>query len=93
MTLICIKQHLSKIWSSIQEKVKQHWGWVEKSAAYKKLRRRRTLIKTKSCGEIRWYRQSRIPKSSHSDILKEIIYYIGILALLFILLSGVFRTL
>ena len=24
--LICIKQHLSKIWSSNHEKVKQHWG-------------------------------------------------------------------
>ena len=30
MILICIKQHLSNIWSSIHEKVKQHWGWVEK---------------------------------------------------------------
>ena len=29
--IICIKQHLSNIWSSIHEKVKQHWGWVEKS--------------------------------------------------------------
>ena len=34
--VICIKQHLSNIWRSIQEKVKQHWGWVEKSVAYKK---------------------------------------------------------
>ena len=25
-----IEQHLSDIWSSIHEKVKQHWGWVEK---------------------------------------------------------------
>ena len=32
MMLICIKQHLSNIWSSIHEKVKQHWGWVEKKA-------------------------------------------------------------
>ena len=32
--LTCI--HLSNIWSSIHEKVKQHWGWVEKSVAYKK---------------------------------------------------------
>ena len=23
-----IKQHPSNIWSSIHEKVKQHWGWV-----------------------------------------------------------------
>ena len=34
--LICIKQHLSNIWTSIHEKVKQHWGWIEKSVAYKK---------------------------------------------------------
>ena len=30
MILACIKHHLSNIWSSILEKVKQHWGWVEK---------------------------------------------------------------
>ena len=30
MMLICIKQHLSNIWNSIHENVKQHWGWVEK---------------------------------------------------------------
>ena len=24
------KQHLSNIWISIQEKVKQHWDWLEK---------------------------------------------------------------
>ena len=28
--IIRIKQHLSNIWSSVHEKVKQHWGWVEK---------------------------------------------------------------
>ena len=33
---VSIKQHLSNIWRSIHEKVKQHWGWVEKSVAYKK---------------------------------------------------------
>ena len=33
---VCIKQNLSNIWSSIYENVKQHWGWVEKSVAYKK---------------------------------------------------------
>ena len=31
--VICIKQHLSNIWSSILEEVKQHWGWVEKKKA------------------------------------------------------------
>ena len=28
--LIGIKQHLSNIWSSIHETVKQQWGWFEK---------------------------------------------------------------
>ena len=36
MIVIGIKQHLSNIWSWIYEKVKQHWGWLEKSIAYKK---------------------------------------------------------
>ena len=36
MMLMCIKQHLSNIWSSIYGEVKQHWGWVEKSVAFKK---------------------------------------------------------
>ena len=39
MMVMCIKQHLSNIWSSINEKVKQHWGWVEKSVTYKKTRK------------------------------------------------------
>ena len=30
MMFICIKQHVSNIWSSAHEKVKQQWGWVEK---------------------------------------------------------------
>ena len=30
--VICIKQHLSNIWGSLHEKVKQHWGWVGKKA-------------------------------------------------------------
>ena len=28
----CIKLKLRNIWSSIHEKVKKHWGWVEKKA-------------------------------------------------------------
>ena len=32
MMVICIKQHLSSIWNSINEKVKQHWSWVEKKS-------------------------------------------------------------
>ena len=30
MMVIRIKEHLSNIWSSINEKGKQNWGWVEK---------------------------------------------------------------
>ena len=33
---ICIKQHLSNIWGSVHEKVKQHWGWVEKKRCIQK---------------------------------------------------------
>ena len=36
MMVIRIKQPLSNILSSVYEKVKQHWGRVEKSVAYKK---------------------------------------------------------
>ena len=30
MVVICIRENLSNTWSSVQEKVKQHWRWVEK---------------------------------------------------------------
>ena len=30
MIVACIKQHLSNIWSSTHEEIKQHWGWAEK---------------------------------------------------------------
>ena len=36
--LICIKQHLSNIWSTIREKVKQHWGWCKKNVCLQKKR-------------------------------------------------------
>ena len=36
MMLIYIKQHLRNIWGSIQEKIKQHWGWVEKEHCFYK---------------------------------------------------------
>ena len=37
MMLICIKQRVSNIWSSVHEKVMQHWDWFKKkSVAYKK---------------------------------------------------------
>ena len=38
MMVICTKQHLSNIWSSSHEEVKQQWGWVKKSVAYKEKR-------------------------------------------------------
>ena len=41
--LICIKQHLSNICSSVYENVKQHWGWVEKKA----------LLIKKACSQVR----------------------------------------
>ena len=34
--LTCIKQQLTNIWSSIHEKVKQHWGWDEKKGCFYK---------------------------------------------------------
>ena len=36
MMLICLKQHLSNIWSLNHEKVKQHWGWVKKECYLQK---------------------------------------------------------
>ena len=36
MMVICIKQHLSKIWISINEKPKQQRSWVEKRALLRK---------------------------------------------------------
>ena len=32
--VMCNKHHLSTIWSWIHEKVKQHWGWVEKKRCF-----------------------------------------------------------
>ena len=43
--VICIKQQLSNIWSSIHEK--QIWGWVEKKRVFKS-----------SGGFIKWLNQS-----------------------------------
>ena len=38
ITLICIKQHLSNIWSSIHEKINNTETELKKSVAYKKKR-------------------------------------------------------
>ena len=38
MILICVEEHLRNIWSSIHEKVKQHWGWVGKMRCLEKKR-------------------------------------------------------
>ena len=35
MMVICTKQHLSNIWNSIHEKIKQLWGWVKKKMLLK----------------------------------------------------------
>ena len=34
--VLCIKQHLSNIWNSIDRKAKQHCRWVEKELLIKK---------------------------------------------------------
>ena len=36
--VICIKLYLSNIWSSIHEKVKEHWGWVQRKRCLHKKR-------------------------------------------------------
>ena len=36
MMVTCIKQHLSNIWSSIHERVKQHWDWFPKMCCLQK---------------------------------------------------------
>ena len=33
---VYFRQHRSNIWSSIDEKLKQCWGWLEKNIGYKK---------------------------------------------------------
>ena len=43
MMLVCIKEHLSNIWSSVHEKVKQHWGWVEKRRCLQKKKARNSI--------------------------------------------------
>ena len=36
LLFICNEQHLSNIWGLNHEKVKQHWGWVEKNRCLQK---------------------------------------------------------
>ena len=36
MMIICIKQHLSNIWSSVHEKVKQNWSWFLAASNWKR---------------------------------------------------------
>ena len=40
---ICIKQHVSNIWKSIYQKVKQNWGWKKS---------KKTLLIRKACKSI-----------------------------------------
>ena len=47
MIIICIKYHLNNIWSSIQEKIKQRQGCVEKAA----------LLIKKRVLHVFWYKQ------------------------------------
>ena len=41
---MCTKQHLSSIWNSIHEKVKQHWGWVGKKVLLIKKRVKHYIV-------------------------------------------------
>ena len=62
--LVRIKERLRNIWSSIHEKIKQHWEWVEKSVTYKKVSRL-------SVPYIKMHEQKKIPASgikSHNGI-------------------------
>ena len=53
MMVLCIKQYLSKLWSSIHGKVKkQHWDWVEKNVTYELKKR---LLMKKACNTIKYY--------------------------------------
>ena len=36
MIPVCTKQHVSRLSSSVHEKVKQHWGCTENTSAYQK---------------------------------------------------------
>ena len=51
--LICIKQHLSNIWSSIQEKLRNTEAELKKSDAYKK---GCTILKI--CWSLKWNESS-----------------------------------
>ena len=44
------KQHLGNIWGSIYQKVKQHWGWVEKKRGLYKKACIRLCKPQKKCG-------------------------------------------
>ena len=63
MMTIRFKQGLCNIWSSIYEKLKQHWGWPEKSVAYKKKR---------VC-----YRRSRSNGFYKKELLKNVTKFTG----------------
>ena len=43
------KQYVSNIWRSIHEKVKQHWGWVEKKVCLLKKRCLQKALLIKKC--------------------------------------------
>ena len=36
MMIVCTKQHITNIWSSVCERVKLHWGWVWKKRVNEK---------------------------------------------------------
>ena len=36
LMIVCTKQHITNIWSSVCERVKLHWGWVWKNRVSEK---------------------------------------------------------
>ena len=65
--VICNKQHLSNIWSWIHEIVKQHWGWLEKSVAYKKACIWKSKAETPCFGSYYFFNTSRTEKANNES--------------------------
>ena len=83
--VICIKQHLSKNWSSVHEKVKHHWGWAEKKALLiKKLADDGRLLKQSRLVKFRDFSVARVTNINH--------HIIPILQKIYILYSNIGTT-
>ena len=83
MMVICIKQHLSNIWSSIFEKVKQHRGWVEKKRCLNKKRVVKQSFKGKTYSKTNClYHQALIVISYNQHIIHRAAVFVTIMLFL-----------